>query len=547
MGYEDFLETGRGGGERRAGAGEMGSGKAETKWNRRVYQFATVFLFSPSAGMVTCPAAMTDGAAVLLSAHVGDEDGNQAGVGRVLREYRRRLVSRDKNVAYSSGQWMTERTGGSDVSGTESVAFRMSAGELEADERAFGGCGVDAGGMKLGPWRVEGYKWFSSATDADVVVLLARTERGISTFVAPMRRRVGGEGHRETVMNGVRIVRLKDKMGTKQLPTAEVEIKSMRAWLVGEEGKGIKEISAILNTTRLWTAVGAVAGFGRGLAIARAFSRVRKVKGALLQDNPQHVSWMASETVKYWAACHFVFFGAALQGVSEQEIEATQSTKAQPILPQSRTEAEFLLRVLTPVMKAQCSLASVNGLRACMESLGGVGYCENNQDGGVMNVAKIFRDTNVNCIWEGTTSVMAEDLVRGLKGRQGGEVLRALDGLVCRALDVCEVMFPKECKSTAEVWKQFMATVSELDVHELHYRGRELLMQVEKVVCAALLMFNATVSGDAISEQIATRWVVDTISGSGNGQKMSWKEDAVVDREIFVGSGIDHLELKSKI
>lgn len=524
-------------------AGYDDTESSQQSWNRRLLQFAIVHLFSGSAALTTCPAAMTDGAAVILSKHLNDADGDQPGRARVMAAYRQRLISFDPDFAWTSGQWMTERIGGSDVSMTESVATRLDAQQISDDEKAFGS-DQDVLGLDLGPWCIDGFKWFSSATDADMVILLARTAKGISTFLAPMRRKMHGGG---SVMNGVRIVRLKDKMGTKQLPTAELEIKGMRAWLIGEEGKGVKSISAILNSTRLWTAIGAVGGFARGLAIARAYSRVRKVKNALLQDNAQHVAWMATETVRYWAACHLVFFGAALQGISEQGEDASKATTAVRILPTTRLEAEILLRVLTPVMKAQCSLASVNGLRACMESLGGVGYCENNQDGGVMNIARIFRDTNVNCIWEGTTSVMAEDIARALKGRQGEDSLKALDGLVERMLKLCSDQFPEESRSTQFAWTQCRGIIQGHDIHELHYRGRELLRMVEKTICSCLLMYNAIVTGNTVAKHVARRWALDTMSGDSKGSTMSWKQAAAIDRQIFIGAPADAPHIQSRL
>lgn len=151
---------------------------------------------------------------------------------------------------------MTERTGGSDVSMTETQASLITAEQLARDTETFGRQ-TDVTGAPLGPWNINGFKWFSSATDADCVVLLAQTPRGLSAFYAPMRRfKTMPNGREEEVMNGVRISRLKNKLGTKGLPTAELEIVSMRAWLLGVEGRGVKEVSAILNATRLWTAIG---------------------------------------------------------------------------------------------------------------------------------------------------------------------------------------------------------------------------------------------------------------------------------------------------
>ena len=113
--------------------------------------------------------------------------------------------------------------------------------------------------MPLGPWRVDGFKWFSSATDAPVALLLARTpeKSGLSCFLAPTKRivRADGDGGEEAEeLNGIRIQRLKSKLGTRALPTAELELRGTRAWLVGEEGRGVKVIAGMLNVTRLHNA-----------------------------------------------------------------------------------------------------------------------------------------------------------------------------------------------------------------------------------------------------------------------------------------------------
>lgn len=325
--------------------------------------------------------AMTDGAATLLLKRLVDEDGDQPGRQKVFKEAYRRLTSRNPEIAWTSGQWMTERTGGSDISGAETVARRLTNEEIATSAKE------DAIGLPLGPWRIDGFKWFSSAVDSDMSILIARTPKGgLSAFYAPIRRRISissgsldgiGDLSPRTELNGIRIQRLKNKLGTNSLPTAELELKGTRAWLIGTEGQGIKEISAILNITRLHTAASSAGNWARGLAIARAYSRVRRVQGRLLQDYPQHLRWMADETVKYWAGVHFAFFGVALQGASEQNWEdVVKNTRADGLIPKEERIAQDLLRLLTPVMKAQVSVASVNGLRQCMASLSGTeGIC----------------------------------------------------------------------------------------------------------------------------------------------------------------------------
>lgn len=212
---------------------------------------------------------MTDGAARLLAQHLPKHSSSVQSYfttadGRREAEVQRRvfanayfrLISRDQSSRWTSGQWMTERPGGSDVSRSETVAVYApltQSSQFGSDD-------------ELGPWVVDGYKYFSSATDADMAILLARTPSGLSAFYAPMRLPNGER-------NGVRIVRLKKKLGTRALPTAELELKGMRAWMIGMEGEGIKEISTVLNITRIHNAVTAVSFMRRGLAIAKVCSQ----------------------------------------------------------------------------------------------------------------------------------------------------------------------------------------------------------------------------------------------------------------------------------
>ncbi|CEG64761.1 hypothetical protein RMATCC62417_01680 [Rhizopus microsporus] len=178
----------------------------ERKYNEysRIYQFAKQYLYAPSSAMYSCPLAMTDGAARVIEL---------LGTKEMKEDIYTRLISRDPKVFWTSGQWMTERPGGSDVGRTETIA------ELQDPS--------------TNTWSISGFKWFSSATTADMTVLLARDvnpkdgtvrpgSKGLSLFVARMRNPDG-------TLNGVRVHRLKNKYGTKGLPTAELELSGMNA------------------------------------------------------------------------------------------------------------------------------------------------------------------------------------------------------------------------------------------------------------------------------------------------------------------------------
>jgi alkylation response protein AidB-like acyl-CoA dehydrogenase len=461
---------------------------------------------------------MADGAARLLSLHVtgttgGDRDTQKAAV---LRAALARLTSRDPAHAWTSGQWMTERSGGSDVRGTETVARRL---DRDSDGA------LDAHGLPLGPWSVDGFKWFSSATDCNMTILLAQTPGGLSTFYAPMRRQASSSAAIASPdgseLNGVTIQRLKPKLGTRALPTAELELKNLRAYLLGVEGQGVREISAILNITRIHTALSALGMWGRGLAISRAFSRVRRVAGGTLLTNvPAHVRTIARETVDYAAMMHLGYVTVTALGCVEQNGHIWPFNSTQ--------EAGILLRLLTPVAKAMCSKRAISGLQECMESLGGIGYLEDEQ---MFNVARLFRDVNVLSIWEGTTEVMAEDVIRVITGRQGQEVRKALDVWVRRHVSswgsswaVGEECVKAELAVLEECWTNMSA-------QELVYNGRKGLDRLAFVVAAVMMVEDARRDASVTATAIARRWIYSR-EADISGKEKPWKEDAEMDRLI---------------
>ncbi|KAI1336432.1 acyl-CoA dehydrogenase/oxidase C-terminal [Xylariaceae sp. FL0016] len=513
---------------------------AEPAWNRRIHQFALHHVWVPAAALVTCPSSMTDGAASLLSRHISEPDNEQPGRRAVLNEVYRRLISQDPGYAWTSGQWMTERSGGSDVRNTESVARKLSAEEMELDRRQ--GRDTDAHNMPLGPWAIDGFKWFSSATDSEMAVLLAQTARGLSAFYVPMRRRCGVGMPEDHELNGIRIQRLKSKLGTQGLPTAELELQGARGWLLGEEGKGVREIATVLNVTRVYTATEAAGYWARGLAVSRAYTKTRRVRDGLLSDNALHLRWMADETVRYWAAKHLSFLGVALLGTTEQGRTA-HLTKADGLIPRDADDVRVLLRLLTPVMKAQVSVKAVEGIRACMESLGGVGYCENNEDGGIMNIARLFRDSAVAPIWEGTVNIMAEDCVRVLTDSRlgGGSVIENVFGKwvesVLQASRVGE-KFRKELALVRETQDTLVGLIRGADVQQLRYEGRTILRRIDTIASACLLMYDACTDGDEVAVEVARRWIWSISPASPQyREQQDWRTQAALDKKIFLGSG----------
>ncbi|HYP23338.1 MAG TPA: acyl-CoA dehydrogenase family protein, partial [Actinomycetota bacterium] len=316
----------------------------------RVVWGALIALWGPSSALYSCPIAMTDAAARTLLVHGGPSDVPVA----------ERLVSRDPERAWTSGQWMTETTGGSDVGGTETVARRDG----------------DA-------WRLYGTKWFTSATTSEIALTLARPEgapegsKGLVLFRVHRRTDDGRP-------NGIVVRRLKDKLGTRALPTAELELDGAVAWPVGDvEGGGLRRIATMLNLTRVHNALNAAGALARGLAWARAFAEVRQVGGRRLISLPAHRATLADLAVDHAAALALVLKCCELTGRAEHG-------RATP-------DEERMLRGLTPVTKLATARWAVAGVAEAMECLGGVGYCEDS------GLPALVRNTHVMPIWEGTT------------------------------------------------------------------------------------------------------------------------------------------------
>lgn len=469
-------------------------------------------LWTPSSSMVPCPSAMHDGATRLLQLHLANPSLDPQRR-QVFQNALGHLLSRDPAYAWTSGQWMTERTGGSDVSLTETLAVPTSdpqPGFANLEE-----------GIPLGPWSISGFKWFSSATDSNMTVLLAKTPRGLSAFLAPMRRHaphaktMAGRalGDAGTELNGVRIQRLKNKLGTRSLPTAELELRDMRGWLLGEEGRGIQQISTILNITRIYSAVSAVGFLGRGVSIAKGFAKVRSVgagRGArmTLTESALHMRTLANVTVEYQALTHLSMLAAYVLGLEEHSEGKIQRSKAlERITPETRHVAS-LLRVLTQVAKAYVCKNAITQLYACMESLGGVGYLEN-EEMEALNVAKLYRDCCVLAIWEGTTDVLSTDFIRAVKHPKGGDAcVEALDAFI-RGSGVGAVEGDERLGGWKPVraWEAVKGRFAGETQEELMGDARDILWVVAEVLITVLLYVDAESDGSPVADDVLRRFV----------------------------------------
>jgi alkylation response protein AidB-like acyl-CoA dehydrogenase len=364
--------------------------RREGAWSR-VHQIAKLYLYHPSSAVASCPLAMADGAARVIELH-GDAELRE----RVLPH----LLSRDPATFWTSGQWMTERTGGSDVSGNSTVAVPDGSG-----------------------FRLHGVKWFTSATTAEIALALARIEgapegsRGLSLFLIEL-----GDG--PPPERGIHVLRLKDKLGTRALPTAELELVGTPARLVGESGRGVATVASMLNVTRLYNATCAAASLGRALMLARDYATRRRAFGKLLAVQPLHLEMLADLAAEQAGAFHLVFLAAELVG-REETGAASQNERA-------------VLRLLVPLAKLSTGKQVVAGVSEALEAFGGAGYVEDT------GLPRMLRDAQVLSIWEGTTNVLALDALRAIR-RDGSHV-----ALVARLAEVRDEIEDTETRRLAE-------------------------------------------------------------------------------------------------
>jgi hypothetical protein len=213
-------------------------------------------------------------------------------------------------------------------------------------------------------------------------------------------------------LNDIRVLRLKDKLGTRQMPTAELALEGTRAVPIGGLSDGTRNITPMLAVTRLWNAVSAASGMRRATALARDYATRRRAFGRELIDQPLHQSalaWMQAETE---AATQLAFRAAQLLG-REQAGTAT-------------TDEQALLRILLPITKLTTGKQAVAVASEGVEAFGGNGYIEST------HVPVLLRDAQVLPIWEGTTNVLALDTLRAVSR---DEALPAFVAEVHRAAD----------------------------------------------------------------------------------------------------------------
>jgi putative acyl-CoA dehydrogenase len=262
-----------------------------------------------------------------------------------------------------AGMSMTEKQGGSDVRANTTRA--EPAGD--------------------GAYRLTGHKWFTSAPMCDVFLVLAQAPGGLSCFLLP---RVLPDG----THNDMRLQRLKDKLGNRSNASAEVEYDGAAAWLVGEEGRGVRTIIDMVNMTRLDCVLGAATGMRTGVVTAAFHAAHRSAFGRVLAAQPAMAAVLADLAVESEAATTVAF---RLAGATDRAARGSSG------------EAAFRRLALAATKYWVCKRAPGHAAEA-LECLGGNGYVEES------GMPRLYRESPLGSIWEGSGNVAALDALRAV-------------------------------------------------------------------------------------------------------------------------------------
>lgn len=338
-------------------------------------KYVLFYLFVQAEFGLCCPVSMTDSLTRTLK-----KFGSPELVARCLP----RLTTLDFDELAQGAMFMTEQAAGSDIAATATLA------RPQAD----------------GSWRLTGDKWFCSNPDADFAMVLARVDahgdgglpghKGVSLFLLP---RVLDDG----ALNSYRIIRLKHKLGTRSMASGEIRLDGAVAYLVGEQGRGFVQMADMVNNSRLSNGVRAAGLMRRAVAEAEYIASERRAFGKRLADMPLMQRQLDKLRVPAEQARTMVF----------------QTARALARSDAGEDGAYPLLRILTPLIKFRACRDARKVTGDAMEVRGGCGYIEEWSD------PRLVRDAHLGSIWEGTSNIVALDVVRAIKREGSLPVLRS--------------------------------------------------------------------------------------------------------------------------
>jgi alkylation response protein AidB-like acyl-CoA dehydrogenase len=372
-----------------------------------IAKYALSYLYVQAEFGVCCPLSMTDALTRTIRKFADPA---------LVARYRPGLTSQDMDALTQGAMFMTEQQAGSDVGATATKAVPQGDS-----------------------WRLHGDKWFCSNTDAGLALVLARAQdapegtSGLSLFLLPRTLPDGSP-------NRYRIVRLKEKLGTRDMPSGEIRLEGALAWLVGDPQKGFKQMADMINMSRLSNGMRAAGMMRRALTEALFVARRRTAFGKLLIELPLMRRQLLKLMLPAEAARSVMFFTS----IELQKADAGDEA------------ARRRTRLLTPLIKFRACRDARRVTGDAMEVRGGVGYTEEWSD------PRLVRDAHLGSIWEGASNVVALDVLRAIRREHSLEVLLPeLDERISRAPRLLAGRLAASLDKAAEFAHEVATTQSE--------------------------------------------------------------------------------------
>ena len=390
-----------------------------------VARAAKYYMHSQIEAAHCCPVTMTF--AAIPSIHKQPELAKGWEQRILANSYDPRNIPDSQKASVTIGMAMTEKQGGSDVRANSTKAFAV---------------GTEGPGQA---YELVGHKWFVSAPMCDAFLVLAQARGGLSCFLMPRWRPDGSK-------NAWQIQQLKSKIGNVANASSEVELRGALAWMVGEEGRGVPTIIEMVAMTRFDCMIGSSAGMRQALAQATHHCRHRSAFGDRLIDQPLMQNVLADLALESEAAMAYTMRVA--RAMDNQHIE----------------QERLLARLATPVGKYWICKRTPNHAYEAMECIGGSGVMED------CIMPRLFRESPVNAIWEGSGNVQCLDTLRALQKEP-----ETLDAFFKEAA---------EAKGADHRFDRFLAQLQNdfADTGDIQYRARNLVDRMALAMQGSLLI-----------------------------------------------------------
>jgi len=423
-------------------------------------KYGFTYLFVQGEFSIMCPISVSDTSNFLFLRYADDE---------LKARYADKMLSQDMDEIMLGGQFMTEKAGGSDVGVLESTAV------FDPD--------ADDGTGKKGHWRVSGEKWFCSHADAAINMILARPEgapegtKGLALFMMP---RFLEDGRK----NDYKILRLKDKMGTRSMASGEIRMDGAIAYLLGDKDKGFKQMMDQVNLSRLSHGVRAAAMMRRCLNESLVMAQTRGAFRQKLIEMPLVRRQLLKIMVPTEQALSV--FMATAQAMDQAEAGDAAATRR--------------LRLMTPLIKFRACRDNIPVAHYAMDMRGGLGYIEEWVN------PRLVREAHIGTLWEGTSNIIALDTVTRAIARFGAE--KDLTDMLNEKLDAADGVpgqYKGELSSLMDRAAAFARSAAETPGAP---EARHATGALYHAASAALMAWEAAESGDG-KRLILSRLVTD--------------------------------------